>query len=439
MSNIALWQPETKDILPVTAKTPDAISKYAVQLATRDKRQIVSAFESGHFEMATSYLWGKTLTALKKELASVGVGLLGEMVGRPDINEDDDIDDFLTARDVIRLAEELGVVSSTDELRLRHTNELVSHFAQLDSDQSDVEEFDETEAVAAFKVCVRGVLGRPKVEVATRFVEFREALERETLREDGQYVEMLRSSPYFFLKLTISVLMNAAKVNIGAQLEHTLANINVVIPQIWERLRDTEKWQVGHAYAEAYADGKTTAVAGLKSALLQVRGFDFVPENLRSETFVRAAAAILSAHDGLNNFYNEVAPVRNLGKLGTTIPTPALPACITALLSVVLGNQWGVAWSAEPEASRLLGKLTDTRWTYYVNNALQSDTRILNKLLQDKPITNWNGVVERYGLAQLQINHRGVSKLIASSTEKNLVKIKSAAKGLLADYYGKAA
>jgi hypothetical protein len=250
---------------------------------------------------------------------------------------------------------------------------------------------------------------------------------------------MLRSSPYFFLKLTISVLMNAAKVNIGAQLEHTLANINVVIPQIWERLRDTEKWQVGHAYAEAYADGKTTAVAGLKSALLQVRGFDFVPENLRSETFVRAAAAILSAHDGLNNFYNEVAPVRNLGKLGTTIPTPALPACITALLSVVLGNQWGVAWSAEPEASRLLGKLTDTRWTYYVNNALQSDTRILNKLLQDKPITNWNGVVERYGLAQLQINHRGVSKLIASSTEKNLVKIKSAAKGLLADYYGKAA
>ncbi|NCC26729.1 MAG: hypothetical protein EOM22_00880 [Gammaproteobacteria bacterium] len=439
MSNIALWQPETKDILPVTAKTPDAISKYAVQLATRDKRQIVSAFESGHFEMATSYLWGKTLTALKKELASVGVGLLGEMVGRPDINEDDDIDDFLTARDVIRLAEELGVVSSTDALRLRHTNELVSHFAQLDSDQSDVEEFDETEAVAAFKVCVRGVLGRPKVEVATRFVEFREALERETLREDGQYVEMLRSSPYFFLKLTISVLMNAAKVNIGAQLEHTLANINVVIPQIWERLRDTEKWQVGHAYAEAYADGKTTAVAGLKSALLQVRGFDFVPENLRSETFVRAAAAILSAHDGLNNFYNEVAPVRNLGKLGTTIPTPALPACITALLSVVLGNQWGVAWSAEPEASRLLGKLTDTRWTYYVNNALQSDTRILNKLLQDKPITNWNGVVERYGLAQLQINHRGVSKLIASSTEKNLVKIKSAAKGLLADYYGKAA
>jgi len=83
--------------------------------------------------------------------------------------------------------------------------------------------------------------------------------------------------------------MNAARKNVGATLEHTLANINVLVPAIWHNLRDSGRWQIGHCYAEAYSDGKTTVVGGLKSALLKVKGFDYVPENLRSDTFVKAA------------------------------------------------------------------------------------------------------------------------------------------------------
>lgn len=50
--------------------------------------------------------------------------------------------------------------------------------------------------------------------------------------------------------------------NVGANLDHTLANINTLIPAIWMNLRDAEKWQVGQTYAEAYADGKSTVVGG---------------------------------------------------------------------------------------------------------------------------------------------------------------------------------
>jgi len=324
--NIVLWQPESGELIPFTARSAAAITEYAAQLGVRDKQQIVSAFRSGHFEMAVTYLWGKTVTALKKELSTVGVSLLGEMLGRTGVDEDDDVEDMLTTKDAIRLAEELGIVSSTDAMRLRHTYELITHFSQLEMEESDAEKIDESEAISSLKSCIKGVLGRPKVEVARKFIEFREALEGETLEESDHHVEMLKGSPYFFNKLTINVLMNAAKKNTGAQLEHALANINVLIPAIWGDLRDTEKWQIGHTYAEAYADGKISTVSGLKSALVKVRGFDFVPENLRSDTFVKAAEAIIRAHDEPNNFYNEPAPVRNLAKLGTTIPAPALPA-----------------------------------------------------------------------------------------------------------------
>ena len=436
-TELALWQPDSGQLIPKTAKSPKEIAAYAAQLSVKDKGQIIAAFDAGHFEMGMTYLWGKTVTALKKELSTVGVGLLGEMLGRSDVDEDDDVEDILTTRDAIRLGGELGIVSATDTLRLQHVYEIVTHFSQLNPDESDEEEIDETEALASLKSCIKSVLGRPKVEVAKKFVEFREALEGETLTSEDVRVEMLRGSPYFFFKLTVNVLVNAAKRNMGAQLEHSLANINVLLPVIWDKLRDAERWQIGHAYADTYAEGKTTAVSGLKSALLKVKGFDYVPENLRSETFIKAAEAVLKAHEGLSNFYNEVAPVNNLAKLGSTIPTPALSLCVTAMLAVCLGNRYGVAWSAEPEANRILSNLSQDRWQYYLNHVLPSDVRILSKLSDEKPVANWNALVIKYGLNDVQIKHKSVAKLIKSSSEKSFSKVKSAAERLLQEFYGK--
>ena len=436
-NDIVLWQPDTINIVPSAAKTPAKITSYAAQLSGRDKKQIVSAFEAGHFEMGVSYLWGKTVTALKKELSTVGVTLLAEMLGRADVDEDDDVDDILTTKDAIRLAEELGIVSSTDGMRLRHTYELISHFSQLEVEESNIEEIDESEAIASLKACIKGVLGRPKVEVAKKFIEFREALEGETLGIDDHRVQAIKVSPYFFKKLTINVLMNAAKNRSGAQLEHVLGNINSFIPALWDGLRDTEKWQVGHTYAEAFADGQLSTVSGLKKALLKVKGFDFVPENLRSDTFVKAAEDIFRAHDGLNNFYNEPAPVRNLAKLGSTIPAPALPSCMTALLCVVLGNSYGQSWDAANEARKILDKLSIDRWSYYLSNVLPSDSRVLQKLDYFKPRSNWIDITKDYNLYDIEINNKLIKDLVNASNSANAEKVQKIAAKLIKSYYGK--
>lgn len=439
MTTIALWQPAANELVPASATNAQAITEYALQLGRKDKNQIVAAFESGHFEMGVTYLWGRTINALKKELSNVGVGLIGEMLGRTDVDENDDINDILTEREAIRLAEELGVISSTDGMRLRHTYELITHFSQMDSDEGDQQNLNQLEALSSLQACVAGVLGRPKIEVATKFIEFRSALEAKSIAENDPYVEMLKGSPYFFYKLTISVLMNAAKKNVGANLEHALANVNTLVPALWDNLRHTERWQVGHAYAEAYADGKTTVVGGLKSALLKVKGFDFVPENLRSDTFVKAADAIIKAHEGLNNFYNEAAPVKALTKLGTTIPTPAFPACLSALLCVTLGNRYGVAWSAQADADSILDSVTMERWAYYLNNVLPSDTRIFGKLFLQSPRTRFIALVMQRNLGQVDFKNKTVQQLIEAAAKSNDAKVENLARKMHEEYYGKLA
>lgn len=436
MNNIILWQPNNNEIVPKTAKTPQAISEYAVQLGLKDKKQIITAFESGHYEIAINYLWGKTIMALKKELSTVGIELLGEMLGRADVDEDDEIDSILTTKDTIKLAEELGAISHTDAMRLRHTYELITHFSQLEMEESDTEEIDESEALTALKSCVKGVLGRPKVEVAKKFVDFREMLENRTLSKDDSQVSMLKSSPYFFHKLTLNVLMNAAKKNISANLEHVLANINILIPEMWENLRDTEKWQVGHTYAETYAEGKITSVNGLKSALLKVKGFDFVPENLRSDTFIKAAEAVIKAHEGLNNFYNEPAAVKLLSKLGTTIPTPALAKCFTALLCVVLGNNYGTSWSAVDVSIDVLKNISKERWEYYFKHVFPSDTRILNKLQFSLPIQNWINLHKTLNILDIDTSIKKINSLLKATKKESPSQINRMAKSLIEQYYG---
>ena len=438
MSNITLWQPDNLVTIPETAVSAAEIADCALQLNSKDKHQISFALDNGFYEMGMNYLWSRTIHALKAELSIVGVSLIGEMLGKADITEDDDINDIITTREAIKIAEELGMISSTEAMRLRHSHELITHFSALGMTESEQQDINKEEAIMSLKACVKAVLGKPKIPVAKPFIEFREALETETLLGSDPKVDMLKSSPYFFYKLTISVLMNAAKKSNGAPLEHALANSNLLIPLMWPSLLDSEKWQVGHTYAESFAAGKSISVSGLKKTLLKVQGFDYVPENLRSDSFVKAADEIIKAHEGMDNFYNESAPVNNLANLGTTIPTPALPACVSALLCVVLGNPYGTSHSAKPKAQSLLDMLTSDRWEYYLNHVLPSDTRILNKLSIARPSENWvDDVVKKYKLDQLTIKNKTVSSLINVSKRSNYSKIRSLAIDLTAAYYGR--
>ncbi len=217
-NELALWQPKEIQILPAKVKEPAKIVPYALQLSTRDRNQVVQGFNAGNYEMVVNFIWIKAMASLKRELATVGMAFLGEMLGRPDLSEDVDVVDSITDREAIRLAEELGVVSSTEALRLRQSQELVAHFSKLDPSLIDEEgiEMEELEAISTLKACVRNILGKPKIQVATEFVEFREALESQTLNKDDSQIKSLHASPYFFRRLTISILLSVISEALGA-------------------------------------------------------------------------------------------------------------------------------------------------------------------------------------------------------------------------------
>lgn len=425
--SMTVWSPT----VPISIKSnqvSEIVGFAAPQLSPRDIRSIALAFENQSYEMAATFVWTKAAAVLKGQLAALGMDFVGEMLGRADISSDSDPSTSLADYEAISLAEDLGLVNSTQGIRLRHSLELVTHFLRLEHEKSE-EEMEETEAVSLLKACVTSILGQPKFENAIKFANFRASLGTRSLKDDDPDIAALITSPYFFVRTTLSILLSLVKVGKGAQQEHAIGNLSTLLPLLWEaRLRELEKWQVGQSYAEVTANGDRASSAGLKRALLKVHGFDFVPESLRSNTFSEAAVRVLAAHFSFNNFYKEVEPMTTLADLGTAIPKPAFGKCMEATLAIWLGNQYNFSYAATPPAKRVLDGLRKEQWEYYLNECLWRDRTILEKLMwHDKCIQRWSGIVKEFTLALYSVKDPDISKLIQAAGLDDLTTVKRVA------------
>lgn len=422
---VTLWTNSGLPILPKRVKNISELVNYGLQLSSKDQKQIIKGFNDESYEMVSSYIWTKSINALRNQLSKMGIQFIAEMLDRPDINEYTNLQEAISEFEAIRLAEELGIISGTAGFRLKQAMETVSHFNQPELEDEPENELSEEETKSIIRSCIQGVLGYNKIEAAIDFKNFRKDLEEQTLLEDSPYLIKLVQSPYFFHRTTIRILLSLVKTTTGAQLENSLANSNLIIPKIWTTLQHPEKYQVGRSYSELFADGQSKAASGLKQVLLKVRGFDFVPEDLRSSSFIKVANEILLAHGGLNNFYNEPAPTNTLYRMGSSIPIPAFPICMSAILSVHLGNAYGVSIAAQDSANAMLKSVTRDRWVYFFNECLQTDQQILYKLMLDNPSTRWMNLFSSDYIDKilLDVDKRDVINLLKFTKDKKQDKL----------------
>jgi hypothetical protein len=434
-SNVLAWTPPAPIATLDAVSDPAQIAAGALQLRDRERQQISSNFAAQNYEVASTYVWTRTMALLKKQLSALGSEFIGEMLQRPNIDEFTDITTSISDSEAISLALDLGMITPLQSKRLFHSQEIVTYFAGLSSGALDeIVEEDEImtreDAVSCLRVCVQGVLGHEKFGAAEDFKAFRDKLSSVAISADSPEINRLRSSPYFFIKTAISVLLSLFKTSKGAQIEHTARNAQLIIPEFWPILKNPERWQIGQVYAEEFNDGKKESVKGLHAVLLKVSGFDYVPENLRSSTFIKVASSVIAAHEALNNFYNEPAPMRELANLGTSIPGPAFAHCVTAALCVKLGNRYGVSMAAQAAANQLLNGISAERWMHYLDGRLEEDRRILAKLIEQKPRSRWISLIQSLDIEPNQIASKQVKSLIKSSKMADSVKVSQIASSM---------
>jgi hypothetical protein len=322
-------------------------------------------------------------------------------------------------------------ISRIGSLELRQNAELLSYYSGAELD--DGEELDHLQALGVLRSCVVHILARDKIDAALNFADFRKKLTQTVLPEDHPDLIALLAAPYFFKRTTVRVLLAEAKSGQGAQVDNALGNLSTVISHAWGDLKDPDRWQVGQAYAEANANNRRILSATLRRMLMTVQGFDYVPETLRSSTYTRAAKDVLSAHEGVNNFRNESAPMRALAMLGSTIPGPAFQVCMRATLAVKLGNKYGHSWDAQPHADKLLRSLNRDRWSIYLSRFLSTDEMILAKLGEEAPAKRWIDLANECQFEPRDVQDKRIAGLVRAGLDRSVTQVQSRSKALFRD------
>lgn len=403
--------PSGIDIKKSISEVP-VMMKFNKVLKAQEVKKFLVAVDNELYDMAAEYIWSRTINVLKKEILQLGSGFVCEMLDRPN----SDIDS-VSEYEIISLSADLGFINKTAKMEFVQYNETIRHYMS-----EDTEEYPYTKLVDMVRSCVQHVLGVEFQEYdGGSFGSFRERLKVEIINNSHPMFDQLVSSPYFYKRTITRTLLNFAKtLPDGAERENIFANITSIIPAIWDDLSSDDRWSVGRSYAQANNDGDKNLSKPLKSTLIKVKGFDYVPENLRSNSYIKVAKDLLGAHFAMNNFYNEPTYAKLLYEMGTSIPVPALGSCITAILACKIGNQYGWSWDAETDLDKLLSNIIPERWKYYFDEVFPTDDVILYKLCNIELAQRFiDQVIEKYGLNALDYKHNVIKKMIPHNAKAN--------------------
>ena len=419
MNQVALYQ-ESAGVVAVPDTNDVAIlMSYNRSLSSNDANKIVKAFDNELYDMAAEYIWSRTISTLKKNIMKFGEEFVAEMLDRPDISSVEDISEY----EVITLSSDLGFINQTAKIEFMQFSEIIQHYM---SNEDPDEAFPLTKVSDIVRSCVKHVLGFEKVEYEISFVSFRNRLRTEYIIEGHEIYTQLKLAPYFYKRTVFKTMMNLAKTTKdSAEREIILNNMISIFVEIWSALKKKKKWVIGRSYAQCLSDGDNKLLIALKSVLLKVKGFDYVPENLRSNTYIIAAKDLLSAHQGMNNFYNEPSKAKYLAQMGNSIPAPAFGNCMTAVLACKLGNSYGISWDAQTYLDEILQTVSKDRWSYYLSSVLPYDRVILYKLCVDITADRWIELVEKYSLEKIDIEgEKELKDLISYSNPKQKIQLK---------------
>ena len=232
------WEASAQNSMPANIKDIKGIVEYGNNnLTLKQQKQIVGAYNMEAYDMAAEYAWKKAIIKLRNSLASLGMDFIAEFVQRDDVDEYTPIENVLTERATIDLAERLGVINSTGALHLRQAQELVNHYLSAKSDK----EMSAIDSLSVIRPCVEYILSEPNVKVAVAFSEFRSRLLNEDLTLKDTAVAQVINSPLFYIRTVITILLSAIKKNKLIVQEHALVNITMLLPEVWGKLSSSDK------------------------------------------------------------------------------------------------------------------------------------------------------------------------------------------------------
>lgn len=373
--------------VPERLKVFNNLEDVIAQIPSADKMQslylskFLAGVASGLFDAALNYLWDETIMQIRKRVIQYDIeyfydnAVTGDRRKRlKDENDLPKVDDY----DLIKGSKEIGLISELGSKHLEYINYMRNWVSAAHPNQNEISGL---QLISWLETCVKEVISLP---ISNQTIQIKQLLAG--IKTSAISSQEAQEIAVFFTNLTQEQVNNLVSGFFGIYTKpdadsQTLQNINKLLPLIWDRVdedtRDTFGLKYGNFVAANYQHEKKLS----REFLQLVNAESYIPDDLRGVEIETAINNLLTAHRGLNNFYNEPSFAKQLQRIvgdPPKLPKQISKKYVIALVETYITNGNGVTVAAQPIYADLLSELD----SHQANVAVLSfnDSKVSDKL-----------------------------------------------------------
>jgi hypothetical protein len=193
-------------------------------------------------------------------------------------------------------------------------------------------------------------------------------------------------------------------------------NVRLLLPHLWPAINDNVRFAFGvrHARFKANLDQAQAELA--REFLEVVGGSAYLPEDVRVGEIDALLDELMSAHDAMNNFYNEPPIATRLdGYIGDLpIPSGVTEKFVETVIRTFMGRSSGISWSADAIYEKMIGKFTPQQASAALVSLTGPDFAGL--LAYSKPQTQFDRLVTALGPKHVNRRAKDLDRAVRAFT-----------------------
>lgn len=336
----------------------------------------------GLFDAALNYLWDETIHSLRVKVVQFDLGYFYDTAitdpnQRSKFKDESNLsklDDWV----LVKGCRETGIISDIGYKHLDYIRDMRNHASAAHPNHN---ELTGLQLVSWLETCIMEVLAKEPEPAAIEIKRLLKSVREETLSANdvSPIAEAIVRLPE---DLAHSLLRTAFGMYTDSRLDASVRNnIRLLAPEIWKVCSEDARYEIGLKHGSFSANGEVSKSNLARDFLTIVNGLAYLSSNIIAVEITTALDAVLVAHNGWHNFYNEPSPARLLQSFVPTsgeIPESVLGKYVKVLTMCKIGNGYGVSSGAEPIYDNLISRWQDSHIVHFIK--LSCDLEILSRL-----------------------------------------------------------
>ncbi|KYC92459.1 hypothetical protein [Bacillus amyloliquefaciens] len=334
-------------------------------------------FTIGYYDHAVLEYWNRGITDLKDKLTIYGLEHFPSEYNIKVTTREDlaDVKDSI----IINACQALGLIDDEAHIFLIHCLNIRNKFTAAHDTTTPI---DPIEAINLIKNCVKYVLQRDVPSPAITINDLIKYIQSESFDVEHFRETVKDQSP----KVVESFLRRVFNEYIEPLTSNDYRdNLKLIVRIVWDMIGEGIKSDIGQKLVHLKLDNNVDKSLYAMDFMLQVKGMKYIPTAVRKHIFIKKAQELIDAHHGMNNFYNEVRPSRELEELGYNIPDESLDTYVKAITFSFTGNSFGYSNNASSHNQAMFSNLS-TKGVQIFLDSLENNTSYAWHFMSPNPV-----------------------------------------------------